>query len=45
MTRALVALAIRSGIPASAWLAEPPRYIETALDLLAEDQAPAGGRR
>jgi hypothetical protein len=37
MTRAVIALAIRSGIPASTWLAEPPRYIETALDLLDDE--------
>lgn len=30
----MIALALRSGISPSAWLAEPPGYIETALDLL-----------
>lgn len=36
MTRAVIALAIRTGIAPSAWLAEPPRYIETAIELLSE---------
>ena len=36
----MIALAIRSGIAPSAWLAEPPGYIETALELLVEDGPP-----
>jgi hypothetical protein len=37
----LVALAIRSGIPPSVWLKEPPEYLETALTLL-ENEANNG---
>lgn len=40
MTRAVISLAIRTGIPASVWANEPPRYIETALDLLSDDAPP-----
>ncbi len=36
MTRNVIALALRSGISPGAWLAEPDGYIETALDLYAE---------
>ena len=37
MTRALIALAIRSGIPPTVWLEQPDWYIETAIDLLTQD--------
>ncbi len=36
MTRAVVALALNSGIPVSAWLAEDPRVLDTALTMIAE---------
>jgi len=32
----LVALAMRTGIPPAAWLAEDPYILETALELLEE---------
>lgn len=34
----MVALAMRTGIPVSVWLAEEDRVLDTALDLLAEDE-------
>lgn len=46
MSRLVVALAIRSGIPVSVWLAEDDRVFDTAIDLLrGEDgeESPRGG--
>lgn len=36
--RDVVVLAINSGIPVAAWLAEPPAVLTTALELLEESQ-------
>lgn len=33
----MIALAIRTGIPPDVWLAQPPGYLATALDLLTTD--------
>jgi hypothetical protein len=36
MTRAIVALALASGIAPSVWFEQDPRVIDTAFELLAE---------
>jgi hypothetical protein len=52
MSRTVVALMVRTGIPFSAWINEPDGVIDTALELLNEqsdrgDRSPArfDGRR
>jgi hypothetical protein len=45
----VVALAINTGIPYSVWISEPPRALETALELMTSkppdtaDPGPDGG--